>query len=223
MDNAACAGTVGRMWGIDPLWLGLGEIALGLAFCFIGQTAARVIIGLWGALVGFVMGNSLHQYLALSFPDIFSVIPWWVISLALALLVAWLAFAFYAVGVLVSMGTMGWNGGTWLAVGFGLHPSSAAILSVIAAVGLVMVGLLMNLPRLLLVLLTAAVGAGLIVAGLQQTLGYPLDWSDQLAWQRDTASYLIWAGAWVAIAGAGVVLQFRQKSDETLRDSYAHS
>lgn len=211
------------MWGIDPLWFGLAEIGLGLIFCFIGQTAARMVIGVWGALIGFVVGNELYFGYFHRFEGALSWVPWWALALALALLFAWLSFSFYIGGVLVSMGATGWGLGSTVAGLLGFSDQTSFLIGLVSAAGLVMVGLMMNLPRMLLLVLTATIGAGVMIDGIQRILGGRLSWTDQLAWQANLPSYISWSLAFLVTAGAGIFVQLRQKSDDNLRDSYARS
>lgn len=211
------------MWGIDPLWFGLVEIGLGLIFCFVGQTAARMVLGVWGALIGFVTGNELYFKVLSQFEGVWSLIPWWVVAIALALLLAWLAFAFYTFGVLVCMGATGWGLGSTIAGLMGFGGQTSLLIGLFTALGLVLVGLMLNIPRLIIVAVTATIGAGAIVDGIQGIIGGSLVWTDQLSWQSDLPGHVAWAFAFLVLAGAGCVVQLRQKSDENLRDSYTRS
>lgn len=206
---------------MDQVWVGLIEIGLGLVFCFIGYSAARVVLGLWGALVGFVGGTLLHGLLVQWIPGgVFNVVPWWVTAVVVALVAAWLSFAFYAVGVLLSMGAVGWGIGQFVSNSLHLPGWIAFSAGIVVAAGLVMVGWTLNLPRLLLIVLTALVGASAVIDGVQQLLSSRLDWFDQGAWQSDPTQHALWGAAFLVVAGLGLYVQFRQSSDESLRDSY---
>lgn len=207
--------------GLEPVWLAFLQIALGLVFCFVGHSAARVLLAVWGALVGFVAGT-LAYFALLAQPQagFLAQVPWWAAAIAVALLVAWLSFAFYFVGVLVSMGAAGWALGQSVAGLADLTPWITFSLSLLLAAGLVIVGWTLNLPRALLVLLTAAVGAGATINGIQLLLNQRIDWFDQLAWKSDLFTQAIWTGAYLALLVAGMIVQFRQGSEDTLREAY---
>ena len=207
--------------GLAPVWLGVAEVGLGLIFCFIGYTAARAVLALWGALVGLVAGGALYVILVNWLHEPFVTwVPWWAVSIACALLLAWLSFAFYAFGVLVSMGAIGWGLGQFASTTMHLPGWISFGMGLVAAAGLVMVGWTLNLPNLLLVVVTALVGAGAIVDGLQAVGGHRLDWFDQVGWRTDLVTNTAWTVAFVVLAGAGMVLQFRQNSEDTLREAY---
>jgi hypothetical protein len=206
---------------MDPVWVGVAEIVLGLVFCFVGYTAARVVLALWGALVGFFGGTVVHlallQWLKGSFLE---AVPWWVFAVVMALLMAWLAFAFYTIGVLVSMAAVGWGLGQLLLTTLHLPGWIPFAMGLVVAAGLVMVGWTLNLPKLLLIVLTAVVGAGSILDGVQLVLGQRLDWFDQESWRGDFVSHAAWTVAYVILAAAGIIVQFRQRSEDNLRDAY---
>jgi hypothetical protein len=209
--------------GLDQVWVGVAEIGLGLIFCFIGYSAARVVLGLWGALVGFLAGTVLHVYLTEQLKWVFlAVVPWWVFAVGIALLCAWLSFAFYAVGVLVSMGAVGWGLGQIVSSALQLPGWIAFSAGLVVAAGLVMVGWTLNLPRLLLVVLTAIAGAGTVLDGIQLIMGHRLDWFDQLGWRTDLITHVAWTLGYVVLAGAGILVQARQHSEPALRDAYKH-
>ena len=206
---------------MNQLWVGVTEIGLGLIFCFLGHSAARVVLGLWGAVVGFVAGSVLYvavyQYIG---GGPLGWVPSWVFAIALALLLAWLSFAFYVVGVLLSMGSVGFGLGQLLSSALHFPPWLSFAMALVTAAGLVMIGWTLNLPKLLLVVLTAVVGAGAVVDGAQLLTGSRLDWFDQSLWQVNTVPHVAWTGAFVALALTGILVQLRQNSEDTLRDAY---
>ena len=78
----------------------------------------------------------------------------------------------------------------------------------------------MNLPRLLLIVITAAVGAGAIIDGIQVLIGGRLPWTEVSFWRLDTNTAALWAGGFLVLVFAGIFVQSRQVSDGTLRDAY---
>ncbi len=206
---------------MGQIWVGVAEIALGLVFCFLGHSAARVVLGLWGAVVGFFAG-------ALAYVAVYrwvgggwmAAVPDWVFTIGMSLLLAWLSFAFYSMGVLLSMGAVGWGLGQVMSQAFHFPAWLALAISLVLAAGLVVAGWTMNLPRLLLIVLTAMVGAGAIIDGAQLLLGGRLPWFDEASWRQETATNAAWAGAYLVLAVAGGAVQSRQHVQGTLRDSY---
>lgn len=206
---------------LDQVWVGVAEIGLGLVFCFIGHSAARVVLAVWGALVGFFAGSLLYVVLLPRVEgQVFAAVPWWAYAIGMALLLAWLSFAFYTVGVLISMGAVGWALGQSLSTTFNMPSWMTFGMGLVVAAGLVMVGWTLNLPKVLLVVLTAVVGAGAILDGVQSLMGQRLDWFSQMGWKTDPTIHAAWTVAFVVLAGAGMFVQFRQQSEDNLRDAY---
>ncbi len=207
--------------GLDPILGGLTQVGLGLVFCFVGHSAARVVLALWGALVGFVGGTLLYvALLRWEQAAVLAMVPWWAFAVALGLLAAWLSFAFYAMGVLVSMGAIGWGMGVFVSTNLNMPEWIALAMGLVVAAGLVMVGWTLSLPKAMLVVMTALVGAGAIINGVQVLIGQPLDLLDQAGWRADLLPHAAWTAAFAALAVAGMVLQFRQDSEDNLRDAY---
>ena len=206
------------------VWIGVIEIGLGLVFCFLGYSAARVVLGLWGAVIGYLAGALL--YVALSQwlgGGWVSAVPEWVFSVVLALVMAWLSFAFYAIGVLLSMGAVGWSLGQMAAHGMHLPAWMTIALALVLAAGLVVVGWTMNLPRFLLILITAVVGAAGVVDGVQLIMGNRMPWVDEGFWRLQTNTAVLWGVGYLVLMLAGIFFQSRQASGGTLRAAYGKS
>jgi hypothetical protein len=204
--------------------VGVIEIGLGLVFCFLGYSAARVVLGLWGAVVGYFAGALL--YVALSQwlgGGWISAVPEWLFSVVLALVLAWLSFAFYAMGVLLSMAAVGWGLGQVTAQSLHLPVWLTFALSLVLAAGLVVVGWTMNLPRFLLILITAITGAAGVVDGVQLILGNRMPWTDEGFWRLQTNTAVIWGAGYLALMLAGIFFQSRQAAGGTLREAYGKS
>lgn len=207
---------------MGQIWVGAIEIGFGLVFCFLGHSAARVVLGLWGAVVGYFAGAllyvALYQWLGGGW---IAAVPDWVFSIAMALLLAWLSFAFYAVGVLISLGVAGYALGQVLAQGMNLPAWLTVALSVLVAAGLVVAGWTLNLPRLLLIVLTAVVGAGAIIDGIQVIMGTRLAWTQESLWRLDTNTAIVWSVGYLVLLFAGIIVQSRQTAEGSLRDAYS--
>jgi len=203
------------------VWVGVIEIGLGLVFCFLGYSAARVVLGLWGAVIGYFSGSML--YVALSQwlgGGWITAVPEWVFSVVLALVMAWLSFGFYAVGVLLSMGAVGWALGQGVSQGMHLPVWLTFALSLVLAGGLVVAGWAMNLPRFLLIVITAVAGAAGVLDGVQLILGNRMPWLDEGFWRLQTNTAVIWGVGYLVLMLAGIFFQSRQESGPTLREAY---
>jgi hypothetical protein len=88
---------------------------------------------------------------------------------------------------------------------------------------LVVVGWTMNLPRFLLILITAISGAAGVIDGIQVIMGNRLPWTEEAFWRVQTNTALIWGAGFLALMLAGIIFQSRQASGGTLREAYGKS
>ena len=201
------------------IW-GILAILAGIIFCFRGYLAMRTVIGIWGSFVGFGLGASLVAA-ATQEPPLAGVLGW-IAAIVGALVLGGLACAFYAVAVVLSMGSVGYALGaavagwitatTWVQVLFGI--AGAALLIAIAVVT--------NMPEVLLILVAASGGATAIIAGVLLLMGL-LPISNI---QMDSLARIMAENWWVNVAYlvlfiAGVATQLSRRSTANLRASYA--
>lgn len=201
------------------IW-GILAILAGIIFCFRGYLAMRTVIGIWGSFVGFGLGASLVAA-ATQEPPLAGVLGW-IAAIVGALVLGGLAYAFYAVAVVLSMGSVGYALGaavagwitatTWVQVLFGI--AGAALLIAIAVVT--------NMPEVLLILVAASGGATAIIAGVLLLMGL-LPISNI---QMDSLARIMAENWWVNVAYlvlfiAGVATQLSRRSTANLRASYA--
>jgi hypothetical protein len=126
-------------------------------------------------------------------------------------------------GVLLSMAAVGWALGQVMAQALHLPVWLTFAISLVLAGGLVMVGWTMNLPRLLLILITAVTGAAGVVDGIQLILGNRMPWADEGFWRLQTNTAMIWGAGYLVLMLAGLFFQARQASGRTLREAYGKS
>ena len=202
---------------------GLG-VLVGAVFCFRGYLTMRVVITLWGAFAGFLLGASLvarfaeESFLAGALA--------WAIGIAVALLFAFLAYTYYALSVIITMASIGFTLGSTVMVGLNIEWTWVIVLvGVIAGVLLAALAILANLPMVLLTLLTAAAGASALVGGIMFLAG-AVDTTD--LHQRTVVERIDDSPGWwilfVMLAVAGVVSQLRaqESARRDLREEWAH-
>jgi hypothetical protein len=143
----------------------VGVIALltGAVFCFRGYLAMRLVIPLWGAFAGFMVGAGLVSGDAGFLGNALG----WFVGFGLAIAFGLIAYLYYEVSVIIGMMGIGFVLGTSLMVAFGVSWSWLIVLSgVVVAVALAFVAIAGDLPMVLLTVLTALAGSSVIVAGL---------------------------------------------------------
>lgn len=211
---------------MQDIVVGLLALAVGAMFCFRGYLTMRVIIPIWGAFGGFVLGAGL---VASSNDDGFlrSVLSW-VVGFAVALLFALIAYLYFEVSVVLAMTLIGFALGTSAMVAIGVDWSWLIVLVGIA-VGVVLAVLAIagNMPMVLLTVLTAAAGASAMVGGIMLLVGELQTeaitetggTTDQL--HDDWWWYAIWGGLFVA----GIVAQVAaaERMNATMREMWEES
>lgn len=152
--------------------IGLGVLAIivGIAFCFRGYVAMRLIIPIWGAFSGFVLGAGLVA--SIVDEGFLSSLLGWLVGLMVALVFGVLAYLYYEISVFIAMSAIGFALGTAAMVAFGVQWSWLIVLvGVIAGALLALLAILGDLPMVLLVVLTAMAGATAVVTGVMLLVG----------------------------------------------------
>jgi hypothetical protein len=208
---------------MEDLLVGGVAVVIGGALCFRGYAALRIVIALWGAFAGFVLGAGVvagatgEGYLASGLA--------WAVGLVVAVAFGLLAYAYYAISVLIGMSAIGFTLGTTAMAALGVRWSWLVVLVGILIGGfLAMLAIVSDLPKLILALLGAFAGSSIAIGGILLLSGI-LDRGD-LASTETTGALDLWWGwsaAYVALAVAGLASQLRDVSTRrgTLRDDWA--
>ncbi len=150
--------------------IAVGVIALltGAVFCFRGYLAMRLVIPIWGAFAGFMLGASIVSGDAGFLGNALG----WFVGFGLAIVFGVVAYLYYEVSVMIGMMGIGFVLGTSLMVALGVTWSWVIVLSgVVLAVVLAIVAIAGDLPMVLLTILTALAGASTMVGGLMLLFG----------------------------------------------------
>lgn len=197
-------------------------ILAGGLFCFFGYLAFRVIIPIWGAVVGFSLGAGLIA--AATDEGFLRTGLAWIVAIGLAILFALLAYLFYWVAVVLAMGSIGFALGSALMGALGVDWSWAVVLVGVAAGALLAVlAIVADLPMVLLVLLSALAGASAVTTGLMVLTGAidTEDFTDE-AVTAEAGDDWWWYAIYVVLAVAGIVYQVRSlgRLRGTMRESW---
>lgn len=153
---------------MSDIVVGIIALLTGTVFCFRGYLAMRLVIPVWGAFAGFMLGAGIVSGDA---GFLGSALGWFV-GLGLAIVFGVIAYLYYEVSVIIGMMGIGFVLGTSLMVALGVTWSWLIVLSgVVLAVVLAFVAIVGDLPMVLLTVLTALAGASTIVAGLMLLVG----------------------------------------------------
>ncbi|MGO1315768.1 MAG: TM7S3/TM198-like domain-containing protein [Cellulomonadaceae bacterium] len=197
---------------MEDVVIGVLALLVGALLCFNGYVALRAIIAVWGAFVGFALGAGLVA----SGTDgaVLASALGWVVAVALAVLFAVLAYAYYAVAVVVAMAAFGFVLGATALGALGVTWNWPIIIgSVALGVVLAFAAITANLPMLLLVVASAFSGAAVIVGAVMVLTG-ALEPSALTSGGRveQIAQDWYWYAAYFVLAVLGLVVQLRAVS-----------
>lgn len=206
---------------MDDVIVGLVAILTGAVFCFRGYLAMRIIIPLWGAFAGFMLGAGVVSgddgFLATALG--------WIVGLAVAVVFGLIAYLYYVVAVVIGMMAIGFALGTSLMVALGVTWSWVIVLSgVVVAVALAIVALVGDLPMALLTVLTGFAGSAAMIAGLMLVFGVTeLGAFDSAQTTKTLDDDWWWYAIYLGLAIAGIIVQFADvdRRRDSLREAWS--
>lgn len=202
-------------------WVGTVALVVGALLCFAGYKVVRVALALLGAWAGWLVGIWLGSLIPISGEWRSAAV--WACGIVVAILAGVLAYAFYVWSVVVALGNLGWQIGGSLAVWLGVSGVGGTLTSAVVAVVLILIALMTGLPRLLLAIPTALIGAFAMVGGVLDLLDR-IDLAGQA--QRITADLtshgLLWCLVALVLAAVGLVVQLRMSGTPSVRSNYDH-
>lgn len=189
--------------------VGVVAIVVGLALCLRGYVAMRLVIPLWGAFSGFILGAGVVS--GATDGRFLGTAAAWLVGLVVGLVFGALAYLYYEVTIVLAMATVGFALGVTLLSALGVSWSWLVVVGgVAAALGLALLAIRSNFPALLLVVLTAMGGASTAIFGLMLLIG-TVD-SNQLesaAATEHVADNGWWYVAYLVLAIIGMIAQTR--------------
>jgi Domain of unknown function (DUF4203) len=187
--------------------IALVAAVIGLAFAFGGWRFFLLLLPFWGLLVGFNVGTDVVT--ALFSDGTFATLLSWVVGIVFAVAFALFSYLYYYAAIALLGGAVGYVIGSsaWGIIGneYGLIAFVIGI-AVGAIVAIAVIAL--NVPRLLVIVLTGLGGAAAVLAGWFILTGQiPTDnihWTAVGMLIKDSWFYLI---VWGVIAAAGILAQ----------------
>lgn len=197
--------------------IGLLILLVGAAFCFVGYRFFRILIAIWGFIAGFNLGA--YGMVALFGQNFLGTVTGWILGIVVGIVIALLAYFLYYIAIVVLGASVGYAFGSGLMGAIGLNnPGFLAVLVGVAlAVVLSILVLVVNLPKILIMILTAIGGAAAIVSGILLVFGQ----INTTALQYGFAGAAIrtswfWSLVVIALAVVGFVVQWRTMQEYTL-------
>ena len=197
--------------------IGLLILLVGAAFCFVGYRFFRILIAIWGFIAGFNLGA--YGMVALFGQNFLGTVTGWILGIVVGIVIALLAYFLYYIAIVVLGASVGYAFGSGLMGAIGLNnPGFLAVLVGVAlAVVLSILVLVVNLPKILIMILTAIGGAAAIVSGILLVFGQ----INTTALQYGFAGAAIrtswfWSLVVIALAVVGFVVQWRTMQEYKL-------
>lgn len=192
---------------MEAIVIGIVAVAIGALLCFRGYVTMRLVISLFGAFAGFMLGVGLFGDTAGNGGQ---VALGWVAGVVGAVLFGLLAYFSYQLAVIIGMAAIGFTLGTSV---MSMFASSSSLLTlivgIIAGVLLAILAVSTNLPAVLLVVLTSFAGASVATSGIAIIVGaMSLDRLTGPGFVELTGG-IGWTVLYLALAVLGLIAQLR--------------
>lgn len=146
-------------------------IVIGAALLVAGYRLFRLLAPIWGFLVGFNLATAVMRGVLHTQP--LATATGWIVAVVLGLIFAALAYGYYYLSVVILGASVGYTlGQTAVATLFAQAGVSTLIAGLIGAAALAVLVIALNLPKALIVVLTALGGASAAVAGVMLAFGW---------------------------------------------------
>ncbi len=210
---------------MEDVVVGLVMLVVGAVFCLRGYLAMRVVIPIWGAFAGFLLGAGLVS--SATDERFLATLVGWLVGLAVATVFAGIAYLYYEVSVLIGMSAIGFTLGTSAMVALGVRWSWLIVLvGVLVGALLAFVAIAADVPMVLLTVLTALAGSSVVVGGLMLLFGVVS--TDDFTSPGTTEAldddwwwYVLTAA--IAVTGIGAQLRATARLHASLRASWVES
>lgn len=192
----------------ETVVVALLALTLGVVTSFAGFRLFVILLPIWGFFAGFTAtAEAIQQLFGGGF---LATVSSWVVALGVGALFALVAYLFYYAAVVVLAATVGFEIGAGLMAGFGVNMGVLQfVVGLAVALALSVAIVVLNLPKAIIIVLTALGGASMILTGLLLAFGRISLSSLELgivgAFVRSSGFWLL---VYVAIALIGMVAQF---------------
>ena len=210
---------------MNDVLVGLAAIAVGALFCFRGYVAMRLIIPIWGAFAGFMLGAGIIA--GVDDAGFLRTTASWVVGLLFAVVFGALAYLYFEVSIALAMATVGFALGASVMAALGVEWSWLVVsVGVVVGALLAWLAIVADLPAVLLVGLTAFGGASVIVFGVMLLVD-TVSTSDLESAQTTEriADDWWWYAIYFVVAIVGTVVQVRHvaRLGQSARQQWAAS
>lgn len=193
---------------IEGILIGLLAIGIGAAWASYGLKAFTILLPIWAFFAGLLIGASLT--VELLGDGFFATVTSWVIALVTGIAFALLSYFIYYAAIIILGATAGYALGAGLLASFGMDGFLSVIVGLIGGVILAIAVLVLAVPAVLVVVISAFSGAAGVVNGALILLGViKLDDVDAGLMEGLLKYGVVAVVAWLVIAAAGIWYQWR--------------
>lgn len=188
--------------------VGIACVAVGLLLALRGSLVLRLLIAMWSGLAGFFLGAGVVA--AATGETFLADAAALLVGLLVGIVFAAVAYAFYAVALILAMMAFGFTLGVNLMVALGISWTWLVVLGgAIAGLGLAAIAVLGDLPMAFLVILSALAGASVVVSGAMLIVGTIdlADFSESVTTRGVDDGW--WYALYLVVAVVGAVVQAR--------------
>jgi hypothetical protein len=195
------------------LFVALIAVAIGLVACFFGYRLFRAVLPVFGFVLGAIVGA---QAVFLIFNDgIFATLLSIVAAVVVGIVFGLLAYFWWALGIVLAVGGMGFAIGNALLPALNLDLEIVSwLLGLAVGAGFALAAIVLRLPRVIVIAVTALWGAGATLGGvlivLQQIEPEQLGYG---AVDAVVSQSFVWLLIYLALAAVGAVWQAMTTSD----------
>jgi len=154
---------------IEGIIVGILAIAIGAAWATYGLKAFIILLPIWAFFAGLLAGAAFTQQLLGD--GFFATVTSWVVAVATGLILAVLCYFVYYAAVVLLGATVGYALGSGLLIALGLDGFLATVVGLIGGAILAIAVLVLAVPAILIVVLSAFSGAAAVVNGVLLVLG----------------------------------------------------
>jgi hypothetical protein len=198
------------------VFVSLLQCLIGLGLCFAGFRLFVILLPVFGFFAGFlVTAQAIQELFGGGF---LATVSSWVFGFVVGVLLALVAYFFYYGAVVVLAVTVGYEFGVGIIAGLGVNSGFVQfIVGAVVALALAVAVVFLNLPRIIIVVLSALAGAGMILTGTLLALGrvslVDLNLGFVGAFIRDS---WLWSLVYLAIVAFGIAVQLFLPEDYAL-------
>lgn len=202
------------MTTLETLVVAVLLLLIGTAFCFYGYRWFMILLPVWGFLVGFVIGGAV--VFGVYGQSILSPIVIIVAGLITGLILAVLAYMFFNLAIILLGATLGYTLGfilgSGLALSMGFNAGFISVLTgLIAAAVVGFMAFRLNLPKYIIIALTALIGSEALLASSLLLMGsIPLNGLLQGQLWPNPSHSATWSFIWLILAAMGVAVQLHK-------------